>query len=103
MKKLSTLLMVIAVYSVTTIYASDESQEEKNQEDKSIDQMLASLKMEKIQADLLIEAMARRGKLDSDQVSHAKREVASIKEEDVQDLKAQAIERLSSKNSYATK
>lgn len=98
MKKLSTLFMVIAVCSVTTLYASDESQEEK-----SIDQMLGSLKMEKIQADLLIEAMARRGKLDSDQVSHAKREVASIKEEDVQDLKALAIERLSSKNSYATK
>jgi hypothetical protein len=98
MKKLSTLLMVIAVCSVTTIYASDESPE-----DKSIDQTLASLKMEKIQADLLIEAMARRGKLNSDQVSHAKREVASIKEEDVQDLKARAIELLSSKNSYATK
>lgn len=103
MKKLSTLLMVIAVCSVTTIYASDASQEDKNQEDKSIDQMLASLKMEKIQADLLIEAMARRGKLSSDQVSHAKREVASIKEDDEQDLKALAIERLSSKNSYATK
>lgn len=97
MKNLTTLFMTLVICSSAAVVASEESEE------KTIDQMLASLKMEKIQAEIMIEAMAKRGKFNDEEVSRAKREIASVKEEDIQEIQAEAIERLSSKNSYATK
>lgn len=96
MKTLTLFFMVIAFCS-STAFADDIVEE------KSIDQMLGSLKIEKMQAELLIETMAKRGKLNSDEVSRAKREIASVKEEDEKSFKAEALERLSSKKSLATK
>lgn len=96
MKNLKTLFIIFAICSTTAVRANES-------EEKSIDQMLGSLKMEKIQAEMMIEAMGRRGKLNNDEVSRAKREIASVKDDDVEAIKAKAVERLSSKNSYATK
>ncbi len=96
MKNLTTLFMTIAICSSGVVMASDS-------EEKSIDQMLGTLKTEKIQAEIMIEAMARRGKLNNDQVTHAKREIASVKEDDIETIKTEALDRLSSRNSFATK
>ena len=96
MKNLTRLFMILTISSSAAL-ASDDA------DNKTIDQMLGSLKMEKIQAEIMIEAMAKRGKLNNEEVSRAKREIASIKEEDVEAVKAEALERLSSKNSVATK
>lgn len=96
MKRLALAFMLNALCSFSA-FAENVSEE------KTIDQMLDSLKIEKMQAELLIETMARRGKLNKDEATKAKREVASVKENDEKVFKAEAIERLSSKKSYATK
>lgn len=93
MKTLSTFIMIMTFCFSVSVSA----------EDKTIDQMLNALKMEKIQAEIIADTMARRGKLSVEEVSRVKRDIASVKEEDSNDIKADAIERLSSKNSFATK
>lgn len=100
MKKLTMLVMILSICSSAQVFAEDDREDKK--EEQSIDQMLGSLKIEKLQAELMIETMANRGKLNNDEAAKAKREIASVKEEDEKNFKAEARERLSSKKSYAT-
>lgn len=71
--------------------------------DKSIEQKLASLKLERIQAEFMIKSMKRSGRLSHKEVAYATRSIASIKEEDVKAIRNEAIETLNSANSLATK
>ena len=59
--------------------------------------------LEKMQAESMIEKMEKRGRMNSDEAGRAKREIASVKEDDKEIIKTQAFERLNSKKSFATK
>jgi hypothetical protein len=65
----------------------------------SFDQKMNSLKMEKIQAELIIEMMSKRGRLNKTESGKAKREIASVIEDDVDDLKVEANERIAATKS----
>lgn len=72
-------------------------------EGKSIDQVINALKFEKLQAEVMINKMARSGRMNSEEASRAKREIASVQEESLQEMKSEALDELKSSNSLATK
>lgn len=69
----------------------------------AIDKKIGSLKLEKMQVESMIATMIKRGRINSDEGVRIKREVASVKEEDIEKVKSDALENLDSKSSYATK
>lgn len=74
-----------------------------NEGEKTIEQKLASLKLERMQAEVMIKTMGKSGRLNKEEVVHATRSIASIKEEDIKNIRAEAMEALSPSNSLATK
>ena len=74
-----------------------------NEGEKTIEQKLASLKLERMQAEVMIKTMGKSGRLNKEEVVHATRSIASSKEEDIKNIRAEAMETLSSSNSLATK
>jgi polyhydroxyalkanoate synthesis regulator phasin len=94
MMKIKELFIIAIICSSANLYASEE---------KSIDQKLSSLKLEKAQAELIVAAMIKRGHINNEEGLRIKREIASEKEQDIEAVKAEAIEKLDLKNSFATK
>ena len=68
-------------------------------EDKRIDLVFNSFKMEKIQAEMITETMAKRGRLTTDEVNRIKRNIASVKDKDISDLNVEISKRLNLNNS----
>jgi hypothetical protein len=94
MFKFSCLLLATALLSASALYANEEM---------TIEQKLASLKLERMQAEAMIKTMAHSGRLNEKEVAHATRSIASAKEEDVEIIRAEAMESLKSSKSLATK
>lgn len=95
MFNLRCLFLATAMLSSSALFA--------NEEEKTIEQKLASLRLERMQAIVMIKTMARSGRLNEKEVVHATRSIASAKEEDVQIIRAEAVETLKSAKSLATK
>ena len=95
MLKLRCLIFATAMLSSLMLFA--------NEEEKTIEQKLASLKLERMQAEVMIKTMARSGRLNEKEAVHAARSIASAKEEDVQIIRAEAVDTLKSAKSLATK
>lgn len=71
--------------------------------EETLDHKLATVKFEKLQAELMVKKMKARGRLDEEEATIAKRAIASVKEEDVQQIRVEALDNLKSANSVATK
>lgn len=69
----------------------------------SIEQKMAALKLERMQAEVMIKTMVKSGRLNKDEAVHAGRTIASVKEKDVEVIRAEALESLKSSKSLATK
>lgn len=95
MLKIRCLLFATAMLSSSVLLANDE--------ERTIEQKLASLKLERMQAMVMIKTMARSGRLNEKEVVQATRSIASAKEEDVEAIRAEAVETLKSVNTFATK
>lgn len=93
MFKFSALL--ISVLFSSALWASEE--------DLSIEQKLAALKFERMQAEVMIKRMVHSGRMNESEASQAKRAVASVKENDVELIREEALETLKSANTFATK
>ncbi len=89
------LFLATAMLSSSMLFATED--------EKTIEQKLASLRLERMQAIVMIKTMERSGRLNEKEVVHATRSIASAKEEDVQLIRAEAVETLKSANSLATK
>jgi hypothetical protein len=70
---------------------------------ETLDQKLTTIKFEKLQAEIMIKKMKARGRLDEEEASMAKRAIASVKEEDIEQIRVEALETLKSANTFATK
>ena len=77
--------------------------ENANQDESTIEQKLSALRLEKRQAEVMMKKMLTRGRINEEEATHIKREIASAKEEDVKNIRVQALEKLKSTNSFATK
>jgi hypothetical protein len=73
------------------------------QEEMTLEQKLAMVKLEQRQAEVMIKKMHSRGRLDAEEAIHAKREIASVKEDDVKQIRVEATSMLKSSKSLATK
>jgi len=93
MLKLSGLL--IAVLFSQVLMANDE--------DRSIEQKMSALRLERMQAEMMIKTMVRSGRMSENEATHANRSIASVKEEDIEVIRAEALETLKSAKSLATK
>jgi hypothetical protein len=58
---------------------------------KSMDQMLTSIHLEKKQVESMLDKMVDSGRISAEDSLHAKREIASMKDSDLENLKTQAI------------
>ncbi len=72
-------------------------------EGKTIDQMLSSVKLEKMQATVMINRLFQSGRVSADEAQRMKREIASVETESEKEIKAKALENLNSSKSFATK
>ena len=95
MFKVIFLICVTAMISSTILFA--------NEEEKTIEQKLASLKLERIQAEGIIKKMKLIGRFNEKEVAYATRSIASIKEEDLKNIRTESLENLSRSNSMANK
>ncbi len=94
MLKIRFLIFVTAIMSSSILFAKEE---------RTIEQKLTSLKLERLQAEVMIKKMGRSGRLNEKEVAYASRSIASIKEEDVKNIRAEVLESIDSANSLATK
>lgn len=70
---------------------------------ETLEQKLANLKLEERQAQVMIEKLQRRGRMDQDEATRARREIASVKEEDVEQIRHDALEDLKNTKSFVNK
>lgn len=87
--------LLIAVLFSSALWASEE--------DHSIEQKLAALKFERMQAEVMITRMVHSGRMNEIEASNAKRAIASVKESDVELIREEALETIKSANTLATK
>lgn len=69
----------------------------------NVEKMIASMKFEKMQAEVMINRLAKSGRLSDEEASRAKREIASVQEESREELRAGALENINTANSFANK
>lgn len=63
---------------------------------------LNALKLERIQAEVMINNMENSGRLTHAQALEAKREISSVHEENIENLKSQALEKIQNKRSLSS-
>jgi polyhydroxyalkanoate synthesis regulator phasin len=94
MNKFKSFLVIATFCFTTALFA-------KKEETATIDQKLSSLRLEKMQAENIVASMVKRGHLNNDDALRIKREIASVKEEDITTIKSEALENIKTNNSFA--
>ncbi len=82
---------VIASFSVKA-QAADET------EYKNMEQMMGAVRLEKRQVESMLDKMIISGRISAEEGAKVKRELASVKEDDLENLKMQAIAEVKSKH-----
>lgn len=88
-------LLLFAVSGVTysgVTVAADEM------EYKNMEQMMGSIRLEKRQIESMLDRMMESGRISSDEGAQAKRALASMKENDLENLKSKAIAEVKTQN-----
>ena len=96
MKKTLCLLMITTLCLSSAVFAKDE--------DRTLEQRLSDLRLERAQAEVMINRMLKSGRMAPEEALEAKRSIASIQEEDANNIRNAALEKMkSSTNSLANK
>lgn len=93
--KIHTILLACSILVSSTVMGSES--------DLSIEQKLHALKLEKMQAEAMIVRMLKSGRMNNNEADHARREIASVKEDDKEIIRQEAREKLNTFKSVATK
>lgn len=88
-------LLLFAVSGVTYSGLSVASDE---MEYKNMEQMMGSIRLEKRQIESMLDRMMESGRISSDEGAQAKRALASMKENDLENLKSKAIAEVKTHN-----
>ncbi|MGZ3692252.1 MAG: hypothetical protein ACXVLQ_17855 [Bacteriovorax sp.] len=64
---------------------------------KNMEQMLGSIRLEKKQVESMVDKLVASGRISSEDASKAKRELASMKDEDLENLKLKAVAEVKNK------
>lgn len=95
MKNSKQLIIVTLLLLSGSVFAFDEEQ--------SLDRKLATVKFEELQAQIMIKKLKSRGRLDEEEANMAKRAIASVKDEAIEQIRVEALDDLKSSKSVATK
>jgi polyhydroxyalkanoate synthesis regulator phasin len=91
----STFLLALA-YSRSS-WSEDSVVTKSSSEVKNMGEMLAQIKLEKKQMENIVDKLVISGRLSPEHAIRAKREIASVKEEDTEEVKLQIMAMLSSR------
>ncbi len=101
-KFLFNMVVFLAVFSVvlmTSLFTATISQAAADDiEYKNMEQMMGSIRLEKKQVEGMLDKMIVSGRISSEEGTEAKRALASMKENDLENLKAMAIAEVKNKN-----
>jgi len=86
--KLNAPLFIVMAYIFSSLAMASENPET---EYKNMDQMMASIHLEKKQVESMLDKMVDSGRITDEDRIKAKREIASMKDSDLENLKTQAI------------
>jgi energy-converting hydrogenase Eha subunit H len=92
--KLYSFMSVLLMVSFVSISAADDQVEA---EYKNMEQMMGSIRLEKKQVESMLDKMAISGRISAEEGSKAKREIASMKDNDLENLKTRAIAEVKSR------
>jgi hypothetical protein len=96
-KQLFSYIVLLSIFS-TSIFASDDSLESTQTSFTSPEQYLDSVKLEKKQIENMIDKMVASGRISKDDAQKAKRELASMDDSHLDQLKDKAVNEIKSKN-----
>jgi polyhydroxyalkanoate synthesis regulator phasin len=91
MKLKSLLFLSILISFATVANASENKSDDKEAEYKSMEQMMGAIRLEKKQVENMVDLMVVSGRISAEEGSKAKREIASMKENDLENLKSRAV------------
>ena len=92
--KMFSLISFLLLISFSTV-ASTSNQIDS--EYKNIEEMMGAIRLEKKQVESMLDKMVVSGRISSEEGVKAKRELASLKESDLEDLKSRALVEVRSK------
>jgi polyhydroxyalkanoate synthesis regulator phasin len=92
--KLYSFMSVLLMVSFVSISAADDQVEA---EYKNMEQMMGSIRLEKKQVESMLDKMVISGRISAEEGSKAKREIASMKDNDLENLKTRAIAEVKSR------
>lgn len=72
--------------------------DELEAEYKTMEQMMGSIRLEKKQIESMVDKMVGSGRITQEEGIKAKREIASLKEDDLEDLKVRAVAEVKNKH-----
>lgn len=93
--KLFTIILFISLnFYTASVYSSTLGEQENNNEVNNMDEMIASVNLEKKQIEYIVMKLVRSGRLTPEEGEKARREIASVKDTDVEGVKSLAIKEL---------
>ena len=87
--KLNALVIFFLIMTIFTSGAKAVDTEEGDY--KNMEQMMGAIRLEKKQVESMVDKMVVSGRISPDEGDKAKREIASMKDSDLENLKTQAI------------
>jgi polyhydroxyalkanoate synthesis regulator phasin len=84
---IKSFLAFTLIASTTLAYASDDSDVEY----KNAEEMLGAIHLEKKQIESMVEKMVESGRISKEDGSRARREIASLQDSDLENLKSKAL------------
>ena len=87
------LCLTFLFLSITPTFAADALDDEY----RNMEQMMGSIKLEKKQVESMVEKLAQSGRISKEDASKAKREIASLSDNDLENLKNKAVAEVKSK------
>ncbi|MDD4975060.1 MAG: hypothetical protein PHY93_11950 [Bacteriovorax sp.] len=86
--KLYSLMSLFLTINFISVSSGDDQVEA---EYKNMEQMMGSIRLEKKQVESMLDKMVISGRISAEEGSKAKREIASMKDDDLENLKTRAI------------
>lgn len=95
--KLCSFLLIVSILSLNFNAQAFEQKDQDELEYRTMEEMAGAIRLEKKQIESMVDKMVNSGRISVDEGSKAKREIASLKDSDLEELKTKAIAEVKSK------
>lgn len=98
MRKSFMKILLLSLASLLMIFIGElRAEDQLDGNYKNMEQMMGAIKLEKKQVESMVDKMVSSGRISAEDGQKAKREIASMKDEDLENLKVQAIAEVKNK------